>query len=147
MDRPTRVLLDTNIALDLLLAREPFAADALHIFALGEAGRLELLLSADAVSTIFYVVRKNKDSAVAREAMAKLLDLVRLADLNERSELRAMALDFADFEDALVAAVAERENAEVIVTRNVKDFQSSPVPTLAPDVFLAAWRARDAASS
>ena len=99
------------------------------------------------MSTIFSIVRKNKDSAVAREAVAKLLDLVRLADLNERSVLRAMALDFADFEDALVAAVAERENAEVIVTRNVKDFQSSPVPALAPDVFLGAWRARDAASS
>ena len=72
-NRPVRILVDTNVALDLLLNREPFAIDALQLFALAEAEKVELLLSTDAISTIFYVVRKNCDSSVAREALSRWL--------------------------------------------------------------------------
>ena len=135
--RVYRVLVDTNVALDLLLARQPFVNDALQLFALGEAGRAQLLLSTDAISTIFFVVSKNQNAATAREAICKLLDLVGLAALDERAVLRGMSLDFEDIEDALVAAVAEKEGVDLIVTRNQKDFKNSPVPVMAPAAFLA----------
>ena len=48
-NRPVRILVDTNVALDLLLNREPFAIDALQLFALAEAEKVELLLSTDAI--------------------------------------------------------------------------------------------------
>lgn len=132
-----KVMLDTNVALDLLQERQPFVADALHVFALGEAGKVELLLSTDAISTIFSIVGKNKNAAIAREAVAKLLDFVSLVSLDEHAVLRGMSLDFEDVEDALVAAVAGKEQASVIVTRNEKDFKNSPVPVQSPAAFLA----------
>ena len=132
-----RVLVDTNVVLDLLLAREPFLEDALGVFASGEAGALELLLSTDAINTVFHIVGKNQGAAAAREAVAKLLDMVRLVALDERAVMRAMVLDFTDLEDALVAAVAEREGARLIVTRNGADFTNSPVPAVAPSALLA----------
>lgn len=142
VDGSARILLDTNIALDLLLNRKPFVSDAIQILALAEAGRLEALLSTDAISTIFYVVSKNKDAAAGREAIAKLLDYVSLASLDERAVIRGLALDFSDVEDALVAAVAEKEGVAAIVTRNGSDFKNSPVPVMGPREFLAAWTAR-----
>lgn len=141
MSEPKRVFLDTNIALDLLLARDPYVADALHIFALAEQGHLTLLISTDSLSTIFYVIEKNKDSRVAREALSKLLDYATLCSLDESAVLAGMALDFTDIEDAFISAVAQKGNASVIITRNAKDFQASPIPVRTPKEFLASWEA------
>lgn len=134
-----RILIDTNIALDLLLAREPFVSDALHLFALAEQHQLELYLSTDSLSTIFYIIKKNKDVGTAREAISKLLDYVTLCHLDEHAVIRGMALDFTDIEDAFICAVAIRSDADLILTRNIKDFSGSPLPVLAPQEFLAAY--------
>ena len=137
-----RILLDTNVVLDLLLAREPFVQDALLLFAMGEAGELDLLLSSDAVSTVFYVVERNKDAMTARRAITSLLGRMRLLPLRESDVLRGLGYDFIDIEDALVASVAEEAKAEVIISRNVKDFANSPVATVTPSEFLAFWQMR-----
>lgn len=142
-DPSMRVLVDTNVALDLLQERQPYVWDALQIFALGEASELELLLSSDSVSTIFYVVSRNASAKIAREALAKLLDIVKLAPLDEKTVLRGMSLDFVDIEDVLIAAVAERSNAQAIVTRNARDFENAPLPVMTPAEFLAFWQCRN----
>lgn len=132
-----RFFLDTNVALDLILEREPFAIDAVQLFALSESDRIELLLSTDAISTIFYVVSKNKNKVVARQAISTLLDYVELAALNERDVINGLLLEFEDIEDALVTAVADRCDVRAIITRNIKDFKQSPVPVLTPPEALA----------
>ncbi|MDR2715606.1 MAG: hypothetical protein LBB46_02530 [Coriobacteriaceae bacterium] len=91
-----------------------------------------LLLSADAVSTIFYVVAKNRDAQTGRRAVVALLDYVTLAALDERCVLDGLAFDIPDIEDALVAAVARKSGVSAIVTRNAKDFKASPVPAISP---------------
>lgn len=141
-EAPLRVLVDTNVVLDLILNREPFVEDAIQLFALGEAGHLELLLSTDAVTTIFYIVSKNRDASAAQEAIARLLRIMSLAVLDEAAILAGMALRFKDIEDAMVAAVAAKARAWGIVTRNVRDFKGSPVPALEPKELLAAWAAQ-----
>lgn len=73
--------------------------------------------------------------------MLKLLGFVELAGLDEHTVLRAMELDFSDLEDALVSAAAEKAGADVIVTRNGKDFGGSTIPVMDPKAFLAYIRA------
>lgn len=136
-----RIFIDTNIALDLLQARDPFVFEAIQIFALAEKGEIELCISTDALSTIFYVIEKDECAAKAREALSKLLDYVTLCALNDSAVLAGMALEFNDIEDAFVCSVAQRSNAEVIVTRDQYDFANSPVPVQTPVEFLASWRA------
>jgi len=51
---------------------------------------------------------------------------------------RARLLPLKDFEDALVASVAEATGSGSIVTRNVPDFAGSPVPAVTPTEFLEA---------
>lgn len=136
-----KIFLDTNVALDLLQAREPFVGDALFLFALAEQKKIQLCLSTDSLSTIFYVIEKNKDARTARQAIAKLLDYVTLRSLDESAVLKGMALEFSDIEDAFMCAVAMEAHAEVIVTRNTKDFANAPLPVQTPREFVAAWRA------
>lgn len=132
-----KVLIDTNIALDMLQKREPFAIDALELFALAEEGKVKLYLSTDSLSTIFYIVKKSSGIKVAREAVSKILDFVSLGALDEKAVLQGMSFDFDDIEDAFIAAVAQKINAEAIVTRNLADFKLSPVAALPPREFIA----------
>lgn len=141
MPSKPRVFIDTNIALDLLQAREPFVFEAIQLFALAEDGSIELCISTDALSTIFYIVEKDENATKAREALSKLLDYVTLCALDDSSVLAGMALDFEDIEDAFVCSVAQKSNADVIVTRNQGDFANSPIPVQAPSEFLASWKA------
>ena len=132
-----RYLIDTNVALDLLLAREPFEYDAMHIFSLAELGEIDLVLSSDAISTIGYHISKNKDKQAARQAIALLLDFVSLAPLDESTVLKALSLDFSDIEDALVASAADAAGARAIITRNGADFAKSSIPAISPKEFLS----------
>jgi predicted nucleic acid-binding protein len=134
-----RYFIDINVVLDLLLSRKPFDVEALQIFSLAEAKRIELLLSSDAISTISYLVEKNTNKQTARQSIAILLDYVTLAALNEELVMKALALDFSDIEDSLVAAVANNNDVKAIITRNTKDFKNSPVPAITPDEFMAFW--------
>lgn len=139
-----KVLIDTNIALDLLQAHEGYLEDALYIFSLGEQGYLQLCLSTDSLSTIFYVIEKNTDAQTAREAVSKLLDFVTLCSLDESAVLRGMTLDFVDVEDAFICAVSMKTHCNAIITRNAKDFANSPLPVFISREFVAMWRAQHA---
>lgn len=140
MSKQPRVFIDTNVALDLLQAREPWVFEAVQIFALAESKQIELCISTDALSTIFYIVEKDSNAPRAREAISKLLDYVTLCALDDNAVLKGMSLDFSDIEDAFICAVAQKANADVIVTRDQSDFANSPLPTQTPVEFLAAWK-------
>lgn len=133
----TRYVVDTNVVLDLILGRKPFDLDALHIFSLAEAEKVKLLVSSDAITTIYYVVAKNKNEQVARQAIATLLDYVSLISFDERCVLQGLSFEFTDFEDALVSSVAIQAGARAIITRNIKDFKNSAIPVLSPKEFIA----------
>lgn len=64
--------------------------------------------------------------------MRRLLSSMGVASLDGEVLQRALALPIADFEDACQVAAADRAGVEAIVTRNVSDFQGSPVPLLTP---------------
>ena len=140
---PLHALLDTNVVLDVILNRKPFVEEALAILAMGEAGALALSLSCDAISTVFHVVERNQDAQTAQRAILNLVSRVKLAPLDESVVMRGLSLSFADIEDALVAAVAESIGADLIITRNAKDFSTSPVTVMTPTEFLAYWRVQE----
>jgi hypothetical protein len=50
-------------------------------------------------------------------------------------DIRCLAI--SDFEDAVVAVVAEASGSALIITRNVADFMGSKVPAISPEDFLS----------
>ena len=94
-------------------------------------------MSASAVTDIFYVLRKALQSPQqARERVEQLAALVTFADVTGMDIHTALSREMQDFEDAVVDAVAERNEADCILTRNTKDFAGSIVPAVTPSDFL-----------
>lgn len=134
----TRILLDVNLILDVLLDRGPHAAAASDIWCASETGRVQGFLSAHAVTTVHYLNTKAVGSKAARQTTDALLSVFEVAPVDEAVMRSALALDFADFEDAVTAAAAQRARCAAIITRNPRDFRRSPVRVLTP-AEAAAW--------
>lgn len=133
-----RIMIDTNVILDVFLKREPFFQASYDVVKQSAIQKHEGFLSATAATDIYYLLRRNlKDDVRAKESMEKLLQLVGIADALGEDVHTAIASNMTDFEDALVAAIADRCQMKYIVTRNVKDYVESPVKAITPDQFLA----------
>jgi predicted nucleic acid-binding protein len=130
------ILVDTNVLLDVIQKREPhYRASAAVIDGIIRQ-RYRGTLSAHAVTTIHFLVRRYQNGDMAHQAVAWLLRHFDIAALGRAELLRAQALGWADFEDAVVAAAAESLGCHTIVTRNVRDFTGSPIAALTPEEFL-----------
>lgn len=132
-----RVLLDTNIVLDLILEREGFVEDAEAIFLAQAQGRLSAYISAITPGTAYYVARRTKGSADARNAVAGVLKITRVCAVNHSVLQTAVGLPLADYEDAIQLVSALAEQLDAIVTRDPNDFKGSPIPVFSPTELLA----------
>lgn len=130
------VLLDTNIILDFLLDREPFAGDAEQIIALSEKNQIQAYVTANSITDLFYIARKHSEQEKSRLAISNLLRIIDIVSITRNDILKAMALNFKDFEDALQTQCAKKIKAEYIITRNGKDFQDKSVKVVSPKEFL-----------
>lgn len=130
------VLFDTNVILDSLLERSPFAEEssAAVQYALDNSHRC--LFSASSVTDLFYIIRKQTgDRKMAWEKITLLSYVFEFTSVSGDDILTALRSRMADFEDAVIASSAARHSATYIVTRNIDDFRLSPVPAITPEEF------------
>jgi predicted nucleic acid-binding protein len=132
------VLFDTNVVLDALLDREPWAEPAVGLLDRVEAGGLIGHLGATTVTTITYIARRNIGAAAAREMMKDLLRLFEVAPVNRAVLEGALALSFDDFEDAVLHEAGRLAGATAIVTRDPSGFSAAALRIYAPDTLVAA---------
>ena len=135
-----RVLVDTNVVLDVLLARQPFVADASELFGLVEHSQIEGLLCATTITTIDYLLIQSMPRLGAHQALRKLLSLFEIASVNRVVLEEALKSKVTDFEDAVLDQAGRLAGAEVVVTRNQTDFRHSSLRILGPDEFLSSFR-------
>jgi predicted nucleic acid-binding protein len=128
-----RVLLDTNVVLDVLLDRKPHAAASAAVWAAIEAGAAEGLLAAHAVTTIHYLLRRELGMAKARRTLGAMLRVFGVAPVDGAVIQDALRSPGGDFEDAVTAAAARLAACDLIVTRDPKGFRHPPVPVLTPE--------------
>jgi predicted nucleic acid-binding protein len=109
--------------LDVLWDRPPFSEVASQIFSYVEKRKIEGLLCATTITTIFYLTAKVADKKVALREIKKLLSLFDVAPVNHEVLVSATDLMFNDFEDAVLHEAAKKSAAKGIVTRNVRDYK------------------------
>lgn len=132
-----KVMCDTNIILDVLLDREPFAEASDNILRLCEKGIIEGYTTASCVTDVFYFVRKHlRDTERSYDVMEKLLEILKICEVTDRHIREALLLRRPDFEDALVTVCAKSASCDHIVTRDRKGFSDFGIPCLAPEELL-----------
>lgn len=136
-----RMLLDTNILLDVLLARAPHAEVAVRILAAVESGLVTGVISATSVTTVFYLATKAVGVRRAKGHIRTILSLFEVAPVTEVVLSRALDLGFADFEDAVIHEAARAARCTGIVTRDAPGFKRADLPVYSPTELLAVLRA------
>lgn len=131
-----RVLLDTDVVLDFLLAREPFAISARSLFELNAQEKIEACISTITPVNIFYVARKFLSREVRFKILRELLSQVRVCSVSQEDLIRALDLEFLDYEDAVQHACAEAAGVDAIITRNLKDYINASLQVYSPPTFL-----------
>ncbi len=131
-----RVLLDTDVILDLLLDRAPFAEHTARLMELNEQQVFEAYVSAITPVNVFYIGRKLIGGEATRRGIAELLVTVRICQVDASVLQNALALPFADYEDAVQHSAATASLLDAIVTRNTADYRAATLPVYTPDAFL-----------
>lgn len=132
-----KILFDTNVILDVILNRQPFAANAILLVAAVEEKRVHGLLCTTTLTTIDYLVSKALGAEQSRATLKKLLQLFEVAAVNDPVIQVAIKSDIKDFEDAVLYQAAKHAGAEGIVTRNKQDFVPVELPIYLPDELAA----------
>lgn len=132
-----RVLFDTNVLLDVILARAPHVAASAAALDLAARGEVEGYVAGHAVTTIAYLVQREKGAAEARRALLHLLSRTKVAPITDAAVRTAFSMGLPDIEDAVCAASAQEAGCAVIVTGNPRHFRKADPPAILPEALVA----------
>lgn len=131
------IFIDTDVVLDFLTGRQPFARNAAIIFTLNIEQKIDTFISPLTFSNCYYVMRKVAKHEKVIDKLSGLLDITDIARMNKQTVELALKSDFKDFEDALQNYSAmDNDNIDIIVTRNLKDYKHSELAVMSPETFL-----------
>lgn len=129
-----KLLIDTNVVLDVLLRREPFFRTAAEVLSLTQRDEVREYVSASAITDIYYIANKQmKDRDAVRDLLKRLLMIVSVAAVSEREIQNALNLAWGDFEDSVQYSVALLNEMDGIVTRNPSDYQEANIQIWLPE--------------
>ncbi len=138
-----KILFDTNVILDVLLDRQPFAEHALFLMSKVERSEINGFLCATTVTTIHYLLSKHLDKEKAIMSINSIMALFEIASVNRLVIENALQSKFTDFEDSVLHESARHAGADYIITRNIKDFKRSKIPVFTPTEFLSVLETLD----
>ena len=131
-----RVAIDLNVILDVVQEREGFCQSSAAVLQLVVEGKVSAVIPGHLLATLYFITNKHSSKTQADLLVDWILKYFDIGSETKEAFLKARALQFSDFEDALVASVADSEHCNCIVTRNIRDFKSAPIPALTPEEFL-----------
>jgi len=132
-----KILVDTNIVIDLLSKREKFYEAASKLFTLADKKEVELAVSSLTFANTYYLLSKELTTEKAKEVLRKFKLLVKVLPMDDKIIALALNSEFNDFEDAIQYYTAIEDKYEIIVTRNLKDFKLSKIPVMTAGDYLA----------
>ena len=89
-----KVLIDTNIIIDYLADRMPFADHAEQVLAICESGEVDGLITANAITDIYYVVSKVASREKTLEAIWTLCSILDIVDVGLSCNNSDLQLNF-----------------------------------------------------
>ena len=132
-----RVFIDSDVILDVALAREPFVESSSLVLAILEQRLCAGVISSNIVTNVYSVLRKLSSSEQARRFWQDLLQIIEVVSANHNAVMTALASEFTDLEDGIQHFAALEARCDCIVTRNGADYTKASIPVYAPKAFLA----------
>ena len=130
------VLLDTDVLIDVALQREPFFQYSSKVLELAEQKIINAYLAWHSVSNFYYIVESKSKKYKTTDFIRELLQFVLISPTKTKDAIYAATLKIPDFEDALQIAAASTCNAELIITRNIRHYKTSPITAMSPEKYL-----------
>ncbi len=132
-----RILVDTNIIIDLLSRRREFYKPASKLFTLSDNKEILLAISSLTFANTFYLLSKELATVKVKEILRRFKLLVKVLPMDDKIIDLALNSEFKDFEDAIQYFTAIEYKFDIIITRNVKDFMLSKIPVMTASDYLA----------
>jgi len=131
-----KIMIDINVLLDVAQKREPYYRFSSIVMSEVMKNKVVGAVPSHALTTLYYLVEKSSEREPANEFTDRLLAHFDIVAADRSAFVRARNLPIDDFEDAVVASLAEIAKCNFIVTRNVPDFENSPVIAISPEEFI-----------
>jgi len=131
-----KVLIDSNVVLDILLKNTGLYTGSMAIFVYAEQNLINGYISASAITDIFYISKKRHGKEITLNSIKKILQVFHPATVTDKNIYKALDLDWNDFEDAVQYVVGDSFSVDYIITRNTEDFSNSNIPVLTPEQFI-----------
>ena len=133
----SKVFVDTDVIVDHLTDREPFANYSSLVFELHEQKKIRIYISAISVNNIYYVSRRIIGEKLTLNLIDELIDNIEIIGTTKNEIKNALHGEFKDFEDSIQYETALTiKGIEVIITRNVKDFKKSKIAVFTPEIYM-----------
>ena len=126
------ILLDTDVLIDVALDRHPHSGPSSELLDQIEQGAESAYIAWHSVSNLYYIVAPARGGLSARDFIVELTRFVEVATTDTEAIRYAAGLPMGDFEDAMQVAAARACGARHIVTRNVRDYERSPIRAIDP---------------
>ena len=131
------VLVDTNVLLDVISMREPYAENSIRLSEHCALRTVQGYIAVHSISNIYFILRKVYTDAERRKIILNYMKFLTVAGIGHEQMVEALNRDnFKDFEDCLQDECAKEIKADYIITRNIKDFAHSKIPAVTPEQFL-----------
>jgi len=127
------IFVDCDVLLDVGLKREPFYQASAKLLDYLENNPKKGFIAWHSIANLFYIISKSIGEKHAKLFIIKLCQFIQIVPTENNEVLLASTLPMDDFEDALQCAAALKCNADVIVTRNIKDYKNSPIKAITPE--------------
>ena len=132
-----KVFVDTNVVIDHLTDRHPFANHSSLIFELHEQKQIKIHISALSINTVYYVSHKLLGEQRTLSLIEELIETLEVIGTSKAEIKKALSVGFKDFEDAIQYSTALTiKKVEAIITRNVKDYRKSKIAVFTPEIYI-----------
>jgi predicted nucleic acid-binding protein len=130
-----KILLDTNIIVDIISGRDEYES-SLELMRSCEDKRFDGYMTTTTITDIMYILRKHSSQNILRNTMQGLMKILEIAEVSKKDIHLSFLSDMADFEDGVQAYCGLRYGVEYVITKNLSDFEFSPVKAISPKDFL-----------
>ncbi len=130
-----KLLIDTNVLLDMILARNGYDISMQLFRKIREKGA-SAYITASSVTDLFYIIRKEiHDTERTYVIMENIFKLTTVLSVTEKDIRDAFGEKWKDFEDCVQYMTGKNNGVDYIIMANLKDYEDTSLQVLTP----AAW--------